>query len=125
MLQKIDKTFQEITGSRLNNVSQLKLFNILLSIEDNEKILNIFKSYSITDDFTASVYFDYYEIQFNDWLDNISYDFYETPNLWWIIAIINNIVNPFEELEIGNRLKILKQDYVYQVLKEIRNIGGL
>lgn len=37
--------------------------------------------------------------------DIISNDYYNTPRFWWVIAIANNIIDPFE-LEIGTRLRI-------------------
>ena len=28
-------------------------------------------------------------------LDIVSYNFYGTPTFWWVIALANNIINPF------------------------------
>ena len=28
--------------------------------------------------------------------DLISYDFYDTPSLWWLFCIVNNIMNPLD-----------------------------
>lgn len=39
-------------------------------------------------------------------LDLISSTIYGTVNLWWIIAIVNDISNPFEEAESGKMLRI-------------------
>lgn len=125
MLKKVDKIFQEITGARLQNVSQLKLFDILKDIEDNEFLLNIFKSYTISDNVNASVHFELHEIDNNEWWDDISFKYYGTPNLWWVIALMNDVINPFEYLEEGRVLQILKLDYIYQLLKEIKNVGDL
>lgn len=125
MLEKIDKVFQDITGTRLNNVSQLKLFNIIKSIEENERLWNIFNAYTISDDINPSLHFDLYEVGNDEWWENISFNYYGTPFLWWSIPLMNNVVNPFEYLEVGVVLKILKSNYIYQLLKEIRNIGNL
>lgn len=38
-------------------------------------------------------------------LDIISNIYYNTPKLWWIIAIANDIIDPFD-VEIGKRLRI-------------------
>ena len=46
MFEKIDKTFYEITGTRLNNTSQLKLFNLLNDLQSNDKYNNIWIFYS-------------------------------------------------------------------------------
>jgi|SRR5581483_2149796 len=39
-------------------------------------------------------------------LDIISNNFYQTPNLWWVIAVANNIVNPFSDVYVGKPLRI-------------------
>lgn len=38
-------------------------------------------------------------------LDMISNDYYSTPKFWWVLAMANNIVDPFE-LEVGTRVRI-------------------
>ena len=40
-----------------------------------------------------------------DRLDIISTSFYGTPKYWWVIALANNIIDPFT-LEIGTNLRI-------------------
>lgn len=39
-------------------------------------------------------------------MDLISYIHYETVNLWWLIAHVNNIMDPITDLEAGMVLKI-------------------
>lgn len=43
-------------------------------------------------------------------LDNISWRYYRTPELWWFIALINNI-DPFL-LKDGQTLRILPLEYI-------------
>lgn len=31
-------------------------------------------------------------------LDKVAYDYYENSKYWWIIALVNNINNPFESM---------------------------
>jgi hypothetical protein len=124
MIKKIEKIFYEITGTRLDNTSQLKMFNLMKDLKENEMFLNIFKSYTLSD-IIKNTYFDSYEVENEDWWDNISYKFYGTPYLWWTIALTNHIVNPFEELNVGEQILILKSRYIYQILKEYKNIGEL
>lgn len=38
--------------------------------------------------------------------DLISYEIYETPDVWWLILLANDIVDPFEELYMGRVLDI-------------------
>ncbi len=122
---RINKTFYEETGTRLSNVSYLKLFN-LLKDTDGTKYMNIWRSYELNSAVTdESVYYISYEVSDDDWWDNISYYYYETPFLWWIIALMNDVQNPFEELEAGTNIKILREEYLYQLIKEIENIQEL
>lgn len=39
-------------------------------------------------------------------LDLISNQFYGTPQLWWVIAAVNNIVDPLYGVEQGTQLRI-------------------
>jgi hypothetical protein len=124
-LKKIDKTYYEETGRRLANVSQLKLFSMLQDIDFN-KFLNIWRNFTISEKSISSIlHHDTYEVQNDDWWDNISFEYYGTPNLWWLVALMNNVINPFEELEVGSHIKILKNKYLYQLLKEIRGVSEL
>lgn len=39
-------------------------------------------------------------------LDLIAYKYYSTPELWWIIALVNQIFFEFDEMEVGQVLRI-------------------
>jgi hypothetical protein len=45
------------------------------------------------------------------------------PYLWWVIALMNNISNPFEELEAGDELNVLRDEYVYQLTSDLEKIA--
>lgn len=122
----LDETFYEASNRRLSNISQLRLMNVLQDLSDNVKFLNIFRSYSLNESVIADiVFYDLYSVDNDDWWDNISYKFYGNPNLWWLVAIMNNTVNPFEELEEGTEIKILRKQYLYTVLSDMENISDL
>lgn len=118
--------YNTYTKQNLSNSSQLKMFTILDDVLNNTYYLNIFRSYIInTSALNDSSFYETYEVENEDWFDNISFKFYNTPSLWWVICIVNNIVNPFEELESGQILRILKGTHIYSILKEVRNIGNV
>ena len=124
-VSKVDDSFYDITNRKMNNLSQLKLFNIFNDYDDT-KFMNIFKSYSVDDNVkTNIVYYDTYEVGHDEWWENISNKIYGTPYLWWVIALINNVSNPFEELEVGDSIKILKSDFLYILMKDIERIADL
>ena len=64
-------------------------------------------------------FFDVYETQYNDTWPLISYKSYNTPNLWWIILLANNINNPTKKLEVGTELLIPTISTVKLILNEI------
>lgn len=45
-------------------------------------------------------------------LDLISYKYYNTPLLWWVIAEASGIVNPFD-VPVGTRLRIPSNQTLY------------
>jgi len=125
---KVTDSFFELTGIKLPPTSQLRLYDIMLDTDRNTKFLNIFKNYSVNQEVLTNVnFFDTYEVEGEGeaWLDNISFDVYGTPFLWWVIAIFNNMTNPFEELEPGSNLTILKPSYLYTLFKDIEAIAEL
>ncbi len=119
-----EKTFFELTGVEKNTFSFLRLFNVLLDEDQETKFLNIFRSYLANDDvFSEIAFFETYEASNGEYWDNVSYNLYETPYLWWVIALLNNIVNPFEELEDGDQLSVLRADYVYTLTSDLEKIA--
>lgn len=51
-------------------------------------------------------------------LDLISFDFYGTPNLWWVIAHVNNIIDPIVDMETGTSLAIPDQARIFSAQLE-------
>jgi len=124
--EKLDTTYYDETGRRMNSTSFLNLFDILLDTDRSTKFMNIFKSYVVNDQVTTDIlYYDSYEVEDDAWWDDISWRLYETPHLWWVIALMNDVVNPFEELEAGDNIIVLKPDYLYTVLKDIERLKEL
>lgn len=118
-----NRSFAEITGHELSNTSILNLFNIM---EDSDKIkfLNIFKPYMINTDILAdTLYYLTYEVEDIDWYDQIAYNIYNDEYLWWIVAMTNNVINPFEELDSSLNLKVLKEQFVPMIIREIKAIA--
>jgi len=119
-----DKTFFELTGVEKNTYSFLRLFNTLLDEDRETKFLNIFRSYIANEDIFSDIsFFQTYEVSNGEYWDNVSYNLYSTPFLWWVIALLNNIANPFEELEDGDILNVLREDYVYQLTADLEKIA--
>ncbi|MFW6002450.1 MAG: hypothetical protein ACOCQD_03840 [archaeon] len=80
---KTDKSFRQEIGSRLKNTSPLKMFNVLRDLSDDEKFVNIFRSYIVNESvFDDERYYYEYEVGNDEWWDTISYKAYETDSLW-------------------------------------------
>ena len=50
----------------------------------------------------------------------LSYNLYNTMDLWWLLCVINNIDNPVVFLEPGSIIKVIKQQYVSTVVDMIK-----
>jgi len=118
------ESFFELTGVEKSTYSFLRLFNTLLDEDRETKFLNIFRSYIGNENiFSDIAFFDTYEVSNGEYWDNVSYNLYDTPYLWWVIALLNNTINPFEELEDGDLLNVLREEYVYQLTVDLEKIA--
>jgi hypothetical protein len=111
----------------VNNISPLSknsfanLFNVVNKGENS--YFNIcstinFKNVKFID---PSLYSTYTVLETDCWT-GISYKFYETVELWWLICKFNDIKNPFTELNTGRVLKIPGETIKNYVLDMINNI---
>jgi hypothetical protein len=62
---------------------------------------------------------DDYNTTFNDTWLLISYKYYNTIDLWWLVCAYNQIKNPVKMPPPGTQLKLLKPKYVATVLSEL------
>ena len=125
-VERTNTSYFEETGTRLSNTSQLKLFPIFLDSDRETKFLNLFRSYKLNEDVqTDVVFFGSYEVSNDEFWDDIAFNLYGVPQLWWVIALINNVVNPYEELTGGDNIKILKEDYIYNLIKDLEELSDL
>lgn len=120
-----DKSFIDVTGIRLPTTSRLRMFPILKEWND-ERFINVFRSYIIDSNIKdKDDYWLTYTVDTDDWWDNISSKHYDTPTLWWVICLLNDIVNPMEEIEEGQVVKVLKEDYLYIVFNDLNRLSQL
>lgn len=123
---KVDDTFFQLTGNQISNTSYMRLYNILLDIDRTTHFMNIFKSVTINEEAQTDILaYDTYEVSEGEFWDNISYQVYGTPFLWWSIALMNDVSNPFEELEAGTNIKILKIQNLSILFSDMDRISEL
>jgi len=121
-MEEVSKTYKEITQKRLDNVSFLQMFNILK--ERNTYFLNIFNSYEMTDDIKENDnYISYFYTTDEEWWENISHRQYENEKLWWVVAMANDVINPFEEMEDGQELKVVDSKLLYNIISDVKKVS--
>jgi len=102
---------------KLQNENYENIFNIFAD-KDGFYYYNLLQTVIIPSDLPKG-YYDNYNVLNGDTWPYISYKVYSTPNLWWLITAVNNIINPLEKLEPGTSLSILKTQYVSLILNQI------
>lgn len=103
----------------INSKSKINLFKT--TTFDNKEVLNIFSKYKLFEKYKKDIsYYSEYEIQENDRWDTLAYKFYKDVNLWWIVAIFNNVIDPFQKLQYGETLNIIKPEQIPNILLLIR-----
>lgn len=45
-------------------------------------------------------------------LDKMAYDAYQSQSLWWVIALVNNYINPITDMVVGKTVIVPKYDRV-------------
>ena len=121
---KATETWYQLTGRSLPNSSFLNMMNIQQD-EDGEFMLNIFRNYDLNKITTNDqVYYTSYIMEDKEFSDNISNNIYNDSQLWWLVCLMNDVINPFEYDEAGKELKILKSAYVPTVLSNITIEAG-
>ena len=101
----------------LRNDDYANIFNIYTD-EDSKYFYNLLQTAAIPNNLPVSFY-DSYNVTYNDTWPFISYKLYNTPNLWWVIASVNNITNPLEKLVPGTQIKYLKAEYVSLITTQL------
>lgn len=65
-------------------------------------IKNLFEQYRVLDRYKRdAASFITYNVQDNQLIEQISYKFYNTIDYWWVIAVFNDIKNPFYDMPLS------------------------
>lgn len=108
-----------MTTINLNPYDYAQIFN-LYEDENSQLYFNLLNDISIDGDIDPSLYDEIFYNSEENWYD-LSYRYYGTTRLWWMILISNNIVNPFEDIKTGDRIKIIKKNIISDILAQISN----
>lgn len=87
---------------------------------DGTRFYNLLKSINVFPATNSSVE-DTYRINLNDTWLLISYNYYGTIYLWWLVCEYNRISNPTIQPQPGTQIKLLKKEYVASVINALNN----
>jgi hypothetical protein len=122
-------TYEDELKISTTTSSFIKLFPIMYDKDKNEKFINIFRSYIIDDNnelhrkilFNSNLYI----CEESEWYENIAYKYYLSPFYWWLVCMLNNVQNPFEDIESGKNINIMSRTLLYTLTKELEQISEL
>lgn len=103
----------------LNPYDYSRIFN-LYEDDDGQLYFNLLSDISIDGAIDPNFYTEIFYNSEQNWYD-LSFEYYGTTRLWWIILVANNIINPFTDIQTGDRIKILKKNIVTDILAELNN----
>jgi len=87
------------------------------TVNGNEEYDHLYNSLSR---FTMNYPIQYYRIEDGDVLrpDLISYTAYGTVKYWWLLCFVNNIQDPFNDIIVGDLIKIPHVLDIYEFYKK-------
>lgn len=101
----------------LSNFRYENFFN-LYTDEDGQYYYNLLRSVNIIPPSSDEIH-DFYTARDKETWVLISWKYYKTIDLWWLICVYNQIQNPTIFPTNGQLLKLLKPQYVSMVIKEM------
>jgi hypothetical protein len=123
-IKKVSETYLDIKGNNLPVDSMLNMFNILKD-ENDVYFMNIFKDVRIDDDILNNQMYLSGITIVDPWWENISYSYYGSIYSWWMLCIMNNILNPFEDIVEAGTLTVLPKNFLTIIQNDMLVINNL
>jgi len=101
----------------LNIYRYEKIFKLYKNA-DNQYFYNIIQSVFMPEKLDKRAIF-YLTIKKDQPWTMVSFNAYQTIELWWLILLTNKIFNPFKLPVTGTTIKLIKPEYIPGILKEI------
>jgi hypothetical protein len=108
---------ETLDSDRYENIFNVYEFN--KGDEDSYYYFNILKKISIDDSNIDPEVFYYVKVDRKLPWTSISYNLYGTQHLWWLILLFNNIINPTTLPKIGDVYKVIKKEYVNDIVSQL------
>lgn len=64
-------------------------------------------------------YYANYQVRPKDTWTNLSYKFFGTYKLWWLLCKFNDVVDPFKQLQEGVVIKIPTKEVMRQIIENL------
>lgn len=103
----------KLNPSRYENIFKL------YKTDYNQYYYNILNTIQLPEDINPAIYYTITVSEKMPWT-MISFNEYQTMDLWWLICLTNKINNPLKLAEIGKELKIIRQEFLKFILDEIK-----
>lgn len=108
------KQIPQIPPIRYENIFRM------YTTKDNQYYYNLLQSIYVSGEIDPFKIY-YFPVKERLPWSNISFNAYGTIELWWLVCLVNKIYNPIIQPEVGTVLKIIRSEYVSDVLDEINN----
>lgn len=102
-----------------NSIYKYENYFNIYETDQGLRFFNILHNVSVFPANNSEVEEEYLTKSQDTWY-SISYDFYGNLNLWWLVCLYNQIINPIAPISKDKTLKILKPEYVGLVLSELQ-----
>jgi hypothetical protein len=123
-ITKLTDRYIDIKGTKLPNMSMIRLFNILKD-ENNTYFMNIFKNIEISSDLLDDPAVISEITVIEPWWEMISYSYYGDVQTWWVSCLSNEVLNPFEEIDKSMSISMLSGDYIPYIQRDMEVIFNL
>ena len=111
---------QSLLGNDFSSEFKLERnFNMYKHPDGKQFFYNILRTIDLPDEVVKTNYTLYFAKPTDAWT-LISYKFYNRTDMWWLIALFNDVYDTFSPIESGMTLKIPKPDYVRMILDAIK-----
>jgi hypothetical protein len=103
----------------LNNYRYENIFKVYQN-KDKQYFYNITKKITFPTNLDPSQFFLYTMPKKMPWT-MVSFNLYNTIELWWLLCILNNIKNPVIQPKAGTRIKAIRSPLVASVINDIKS----
>lgn len=93
----------------------------MYTTNNNQYYYNLLKSLYIDNDIDPRKIY-YMPVKSSLPWSTISYNAYGTIELWWLIALVNQIYNPIINPTVGTVLKVVRPEYIPELLGELKTL---